>query len=80
MLRSLVGRIGYDGTRLMLGVPARTFDCWRAGKRPEASPRRLIWICWSLVFRPSNLKSLHTIATWGRFEIERRPVPDDWSI
>jgi hypothetical protein len=57
-----------------------TFNNWVAGKRPEAAPRRLVWLCWSLVFRPSNLSSLHTIASWGRFEIERRPVPDDWSI
>jgi len=84
MLAQLAVHLGRDGLAMTLGVPALTVTSWREGtKRPSAAAVRCVWLLWCLVLHPDRVSSVWSIATWGRFEIERRHVPapqEDWCI
>jgi hypothetical protein len=52
----------------ILGVPALTLEHWRMGKRkPSAAARKLVWLVWTLVFKPYSITTAFDLITWGRY-------------
>jgi hypothetical protein len=82
MLAQLQRRLGHVRAATLLGLPGRTWRAWVRGIRaPDGPARKLIWTYYCLVFRPELLRTLHSIATWGRFELVKRERPaDDYQI
>jgi hypothetical protein len=93
MLADLQRRLGCAGLALVLAVPVMTLRRWQSGRgTPTAAGIRAIWLLWCLVLHPDRLRSVLSVATWGRFEeqraarlagegIEGEPAPgEDWSI
>ena len=49
---------------------ATALTTWRKGANgPSAGARKLVWLVWTLVFHPENLRSLFDVATWGKFDV-----------
>lgn len=67
MLAQLGAALGWRATAATLGVSYLTMDSWRKRKNgPSAGARKLVWLVWSLVFQPTNMRSLFDIVTWGK--------------
>jgi len=76
MLERLYGFLGRETLCAVLGLPVQTVRDWRSGRRvPSGAGYRAIWLTWCMCFHPERLATLHDIATWGRFRVERRLGP-----
>ena len=76
MVERLHRRLGEPGACALLGVQRRDLRAWRRQDGRMSFPsRKLIWLTWCLVFRPELLRTFFSVATWGRFEQERRDAP-----
>lgn len=68
MLTELFLSLGQHEVASLLSCPSYVIQGWLAG-RVKLWPRdkRIIWLTWSLVFKPANFRSLFDIATFGRY-------------
>lgn len=68
MLNNLIGSLGMHGAAAVVGVPMMTLQGWCSKKhRPTAASKKTIWLIHTLIFKPTALKSVNDIVTWGRF-------------
>jgi hypothetical protein len=67
-IRDLEGRLGYQRTKAVLGIPGTTLRSWfRQGRSRVSWPAtRAIWCFWSLIFCPANLAPLERVMVWGK--------------
>lgn len=77
MLRQLVAAFGsFDAAAAFIGLPDRDLQGWLlpgggSDRHMTYAARRVIWLMWSLTFKPQNVRDVFTVATWGKF------LPDD---
>lgn len=69
LLSELYQRVGINGTCALLSVPEWKARGWIAGERWAMYPveRKAIWLVWSMIVEPQNLRSLFDVATFGRY-------------
>lgn len=84
MLVILHNRLGAQPLADGFGSPRNTVDAWMAGRAGMSdSTRKMIWLVYSLIFRPCNLATWFDIVTWGKFarDLSTRPedMPDAWA-
>jgi len=76
MLERLHGLLGRHTLCAVLGLPVRTIESWRSGRRvPDGAGIRVIWLTWCLLLHPERLQTVFDVATWGRFRISRAAHP-----
>lgn len=68
MLADLCALVGDYHTALLLHVPRCQVRAWKAaGKPPGPRIRGCLWLVWSAVCRPGQVRTVFDIETWGRF-------------
>lgn len=61
-------RVTFDELSNICGVSDDTVWQWCMGSHQiPPMARRGLWLAWSMLYRPENLRDLFTVATWGRF-------------
>jgi len=74
MLSELLSTYGKPATSKFLGVPILTLRRWfENDRRPSHTAAKGIWCVWAILLHPELLKSEWDVATWGRFQVRRKP-------
>lgn len=77
----IVERLGFNGAKAVLGVPALTLAMWiRRERKPSAAARRAIFLTWFLLRYPHPKLNMLALATEGRFGLDCGPEPTTGSV